>query len=126
MTEYHDALPPSGEEANTSEGSGANSAKKPLNEFLDHQKRAFEETGKAIESLFPPGFREHGENARKEFLKGMKVLVDAAVDEMEKAGKEVDKAFKRARETQPGTPPPSAENTRQSSTGKTKVKVQVD
>jgi hypothetical protein len=124
MTEYHDALPPHVEDtANESVNDGKN--KKPFDEFINHQKRAFEETGKAVESLFPPGFREHGDNARKEFLKGMKVLVDAAVDELEKAGKEVDKAFKRTREGAANTPPAS-DNTRQSSTGKTKVKVQVD
>lgn len=127
MTEYHDALPPHVEDtANDVKNESANDGKKkPFDEFLNHQKKAFEETGKAVESLFPPGFREHGENARKEFLKGMKVLVDAAVVELEKAGKEVDKAFKRTREGTPNTPPAS-DNTRQSSTGKTKVKVQVD
>ena len=28
----------------------------PLDEFVAHQKRAIEETSKAIESLLPPGF----------------------------------------------------------------------
>ncbi|MDZ4766933.1 MAG: hypothetical protein SGI73_20530 [Chloroflexota bacterium] len=122
MTEYHDALPPHIDDNAASDASSA--PKKPLEAFAEHQKRAFEETGKALESLLPPGFREHGDTARKEFLKGMKVLVDAAVVELEKAGKEVDKAFKRTRDGQ--APPPPAADDRPSSTGKTKVKVQVD
>jgi hypothetical protein len=100
--------------------------KKPLDQFVEHQKRAFEETGKALEALLPPGFREHSDTARKEFIKGMKVLVDAAVVELEKAGKEVDKALKRTREGQPPTPTDSSDSDRPSTTGKTKVKVQVE
>lgn len=125
MTEPYNALPPHIED--NSANADANAAKKPLEQFADHQKRALEETGKALEALLPPGFREHSDTARKEFLKGMKVLVDAAVVELEKAGKEVDKAFKQRREGQPGQPPaPPTNDERPSSTGKAKVKVQVE
>ncbi len=93
-----------------------------LEEFVDHQKRALEETGKAIEALLPEGFKEHGKNASKEFTKGFKVLVDAAQAELEKASRELDKQF-RARQPQ-SAPPASAD--RPATTGANKVKVQVD
>jgi hypothetical protein len=83
----------------------------PIEEFINHQRRALEEAGKAIDALFPEPFKVHGEAARKEFLAGVKVLVDAAIDEMEKMSKKVE-------ETQ--------EEERPSSTGRTKVKVQVE
>ena len=42
----------------------------PLEEFVDHQKRALDETGKAIESLLPPDFVKHAKEAQKEFIAG--------------------------------------------------------
>jgi PHP family Zn ribbon phosphoesterase len=83
----------------------------PLDEFLQHQRRALEESGKAIEALLPEGFREHGSEASREFAKGLKVLVDAAINELEKVSKKVEE---------------EAEEKRASTTGKTKVKVQVE
>jgi hypothetical protein len=84
----------------------------PIDEFIEHQKRALEETGKAIESLLPPDFVKHAKEAQKEFLAGFKVLADTFVDEMEKVAKKTeDKA---------------AEDDKPSTTGKTKVKVQVE
>jgi hypothetical protein len=91
----------------------------PISEFLRHQQRAVEETGKALDSLLPPGFKEHGKIAGREFVSGMKVLFDAAVDGLEKAGQEFDKNFNRQREADDSDDRPS-------STGTTKVKVQVD
>jgi hypothetical protein len=124
MTEQPNSIPPQPELPETA---GTPKPKTPFEQFLEHQKRAAEETGKALESLLPPGFREHGEQARKEFIKGMKVLVDAAVVELEKASKEVDKAIKQSRQGKPGAPESdSTGSERPSSTGKTKVKVQVD
>jgi hypothetical protein len=89
----------------------------PFNEFLHHQQRAFEEAGKAFDALIPPGFKEHGQEAGREFVSSFKVLVDAAINELEKASKEFDKNFKRSA---------SDDSDRPSSTGTTKVKVQVD
>jgi hypothetical protein len=124
MTEQHNSIPP---QAELPESAGTPETKSPFDAFVEHQKRAVEETGKALESLLPPGFREHGEQARKEFIKGIKVLVDAAVVELEKASKEVDKAIKQSRQGKPSAPETdSAGGERPSSTGKTKVKVQVD
>lgn len=94
----------------------------PLNEFLRHQQRAVEETGKALDSLLPPGFKEHSREAGREFFSGMKVLFDAALDGLEQVSKEVDKNINRQR------PASSSDEggDRPSSTGTTKVKVQVD
>ena len=84
----------------------------PLEEFVTHQRRAVEEMGKAIEALLPEGFREHGSEASKEFAKGFKVLVDAAISELEKVSKKVEEE--------------AGESGKTSTTGKTKVKVQVE
>jgi hypothetical protein len=86
----------------------------PINEFLRHQKKALEETGKALDALVPPGFKEHGSEAGREFIKGFKILVDAAITELEKASKEIEK-----RQTDEGSDRPST-------TGPSKVKVQVE
>ena len=86
----------------------------PLDEFVAHQKRAIEETSKAIESLLPPGFVEHTKEAQKEFIAGFKVLADTFIDEMEKVAKKVEPEEKSDGDDKPST------------TGKTKVKVQVD
>jgi hypothetical protein len=83
----------------------------PFEEFVTHQRRAVEEMGKALEALLPEGFREHGAEASKEFAKGFKVLVDAAIGELEKVSKKVEE---------------EADSGKSSTTGKTKVKVQVE
>ncbi len=94
----------------------------PLNQFLRHQQRACEETGKALNALLPPEFKEHGQQARREFISGMKVLFDVAVDGLEQASKEFDRNFNRQRPPASG----SEGGDRPSTTGTTKVKVQVD
>jgi hypothetical protein len=86
--------------------------KTPLEEFVTHQRRAVEEMGKALEALLPEGFREHGSEASKEFAKGFKVLVDAAIGELEKVSKKVEEE--------------AGDSGKSSTTGKTKVKVQVE
>ena len=90
----------------------------PFSEFLRHQQRAFDETGKAFEALIPPGFKEHSQEAGREFASGFKVLFDAFIEGLESASKDFDKNFNRERKS-PGDDRPS-------STGTTKVKVQVD
>jgi len=94
--------------------------KSPMGEFYQHQKRAFEETGKAVDSLFPPGFKEHGEQAGREFISGIKVLADAVIDGLQQASKDFDANLKRERPTKGDS------GDHPSSTGTTKVKVQVD
>lgn len=64
-------------------------SRSPFETFLFHQRRALEETGKALEALLPEGFREHGAQATREFTKGLRVLMEAAVDEVKKAAEKV-------------------------------------
>jgi hypothetical protein len=85
--------------------------KTPLESFIFHQRKALEETGKALEALLPEGFREHGSEAGREFARSFKVLVDAAIDELRKVSEKADD---------------EGGNDKPSTTGKTKVKVQVD
>lgn len=94
---------------------GEETPRTPFEEFMEHQRRALEETGKALEALLPEGFRTHGCNASKEFTQGFRVLVDAAMDEFKKASK---KAEQEAEDSDDSGPAPT--------TGKTKVKVQVE
>lgn len=88
-------------------------ASNPLETFVEHQRKAIDETGKAIEALLPEGFVKHGKEASKEFVAGFKVLVDAAINELEKVAKQTQK-------------PKADDDDQPSSTGKSKVKVQVD
>ncbi len=55
-----------------------------LTEFMDHQKKAFAEAGKALESLFPVAFKEHGLAALKEVVEGYRKLLNSALDEIVK------------------------------------------
>ena len=91
----------------------------PFNEFLRHQQRAVEETSKAFDALLPPDFKTHSQEACREFTSGMKVLFDAALDGLQWASKEFEKNMNRER-------PAGDSGDRPSSTGTTKVKVQVD
>ncbi|MBZ0279750.1 MAG: hypothetical protein K8L97_03350 [Anaerolineae bacterium] len=89
--------------------------KSPLETFIYHQRKALEEAGKALDALLPDGFKSHGSEAGKEFVKSFKVLVDAAITEIEKATTRVQTV-----EGEEGG------DDRPATTGKTKVKVQVD
>ena len=95
----------------------ANDVSDAFTRFAEHQRNAIDEAGKAIDALFPPGFKEHGNEARREFVKGFKVLVDSAINELEKANREFDKS-RKSHQAGDQQPP--------STTGKTKVKVQID
>ena len=64
--------------------------KTPLEQFIFHQRRGLEEFGKAMESLLPPGFKEHTQAASSEFATGFRVLIDAAIDEIKKASEMED------------------------------------
>jgi len=97
------------------ENSEEEQTENPLDQFFFHQRRALEETGKALDALLPPGFKEHSHEAGREFAKGFKVLVDAAIDEMKKVSEKDDLQ-----------PDADEDDDKPSTTGKTKVKVQVD
>lgn len=88
----------------------------PLERFFYHQRRALEETGKALDALLPDGFKQHGSEATREFAKGFRVLVDAAIDELKKVSE---------REEAP-TSESDDDDDKPSTTGKGKVKVKVD
>ena len=53
---------------------------KPLEAFVEHEKKAFLEAGRALASLVPSGLRKHGWNAIEESVKGMGVLAGAVKD----------------------------------------------
>lgn len=89
--------------------------KSPLETFIYHQRKALDEAGKALDALLPDGFKSHGSEAGKEFVKSFKVLVDAAITEIEKATSRVQDSDENGED-----------GDRPSTTGKTKVKVQVD
>jgi hypothetical protein len=103
-------------ETQPAEEASEESLKSPFESFVYHQRKALEETGKALEALLPDGFKSHGAEAGREFVKGFKALIDAAIDEIEKATNRVE----TVNEGEEGG------DDRPSTTGKTKVKVQVD
>jgi len=90
----------------------------PVESFIYHQRRALEHTSKALEALLPEGFREHGATASKEFIKSFQVLVDAAIGEIEKATTRVQDVVEEAKDDD--------NNDKPSTTGRTKVKVEVE
>lgn len=57
----------------------------PFEEFVEHQKKAATEAGKALSSLLPQGLREHGETALKEMVEGYRSLFNSTLDEVVKA-----------------------------------------
>ncbi len=73
-------------------------AQTPLEQFIFHQRRGLEEFGKAMESLLPPGFKEHTHAAGNEFATGFRVLIDAAIDEIKKASEMEDPDARREAE----------------------------
>lgn len=54
----------------------------PFDEFIEHQRKAATEAGKALESLIPAGFREHGETAVKEAVEGYRRLFNNVIDQV--------------------------------------------
>jgi hypothetical protein len=110
MTE-NNHIPP---EQPTDETTNENVEGNPLEQFIQHQRRAVEETGKALETFLPPGFKDHSSEAGRQFVQGFKVLVDAAIKEMEKASKEFDDRREKGSDDRPST------------TGRAKVKVEVE
>ena len=54
----------------------------PFDEFIDHQRKAATEAGRALESLIPEGFRDHGEAAVKEAVEGYRRLFNSVIDQV--------------------------------------------
>ena len=102
----------------------------PMERFFFHQRRALEETGKALEALLPPDFRRHGGEASREFAKGFRVLVDATIDNLKKVSEKEDPLEDEVDDA-PNPEPESKkkdddDDNRPSTTGRTKVKVKLD
>jgi succinyl-CoA synthetase alpha subunit len=51
-------------------------------DFIEHQKKAVQEAGKALESLVPQASREHGEAAIKEMIEGYRGLFNDVMDQI--------------------------------------------
>lgn len=107
----------------------------PMERFFFHQRRALEETGKALEALLPPDFRKHGGEASREFAKGFRVLVDVTIDNLkrvsEKEDEEYDEEIENEEETEVEVEVDAGDGDDDddeppSTTGKTKVKVNLD
>ena len=116
-------------------GSADNPTGTPMERFFYHQRRALEETAKALESLLPPGFKEHATEASREFSKGFRILVDATIDELKKVSEKEEEVAEAVEATEATVEAAveevieeekKAEETRKPSTGKTKVKVKVE
>ncbi len=58
-----------------------------IKEAREHMRAARENMHKVAESFLPEGTREHHRVARKEFLMGLRSLLDAAIEHTEKTSK---------------------------------------
>lgn len=56
----------------------------PFDEFVEHEKKAVQEFGKAFATLLPEGLREHGDAAVKEMVEGYRRLFNATLDDVVK------------------------------------------
>ena len=53
-----------------------------LEEFMEHQRKAFVEAGKAMLALLPENFQSHSEAAVKEAIEGYRALVNNTLDDI--------------------------------------------
>src|SRR5690349_17562418 len=53
-----------------------------LEEFIEHQRKAFDEAREAVLSLIPQGVRTHSENAIRESVEGYHKLVNNTLDDI--------------------------------------------
>lgn len=58
-----------------------------LEEAREHMRTAHENMHKVAEAWIPEGVRENQRAARKEFLLGLRSLLDAAIEHVEKSTK---------------------------------------
>lgn len=98
----------------------------PMDRFFFHQKRALEETGKALEALLPPDFRNHAGEASKEFAQGFRILVDVAIDELKKVSEREEAEELAAKGEVVDDDDSNDDDEPPTTTGKTKVKVKLD
>lgn len=77
-----DAVETSIEEAEADVAAAEDRFDAAFDSFIDHQKKAAEEAGKAIESMIPQAVREHGSAAIKEMIEGYRGLFNSIMDEV--------------------------------------------
>lgn len=53
-----------------------------LEAFMEHQRKAFTEAGKAMLALLPENFQTHTEAALKESIEGYRALVNNTLDDI--------------------------------------------
>jgi membrane protein involved in colicin uptake len=51
-------------------------------QFLEHQRNAVKEVGRALEAMIPEGVRDHGSTAYKQTIEGYRGLFNAVMDEV--------------------------------------------
>ena len=92
-----------------------------LKGFVDHQVNALREAVKAVDSLLPDSFKNHANASVQESIKSYRLLFDAGLEALNRAGKNVDEALRKAKEAV------EAEgDDRASTTGPAKVRVEVE
>lgn len=92
-----------------------------LKGFVDHQANAVREAVKAVDSLLPEGFKRHASASLHETVKSYRLLMDAGLEALNRAGKGVDEALKKAKESVE-----DESDERPSTTGANKVRVEVE
>lgn len=81
-TEIRHRKPEADAEAKLVKGQPEETTSTAFNEFLDHQRRALEETGEAILSLVPKQVQDHSKTAYKEAIEGYRGLFNSVIDDI--------------------------------------------
>jgi hypothetical protein len=53
-----------------------------FDDFVEHEKKAVQEFGKAFAALLPEGVREHGQTGVQEMVEGYRRLFNATLDDI--------------------------------------------
>jgi signal transduction histidine kinase len=71
-------------EEETKKSAEEKASKTNIDEAREHMNAATSNMRKVVESMFPEGMRESEREARKEFLLGLRSLIDATIEFTEK------------------------------------------
>lgn len=93
----------------------------PLGGFFFYQRKAAEAALKALGALIPPETRQYSKEAREQYLKSFKVLIDGARATVER---EMNRARGQSAEGEADRKSDESAS-RPSTTGKSKIKVEV-
>jgi hypothetical protein len=73
----------------------------PFDEFVEHEKKAVQEFGKAFAAMLPEGLREHGKTGVEEMIEGYRRLFNATLDDIikrvEKSKIEISSSSKKTK-----------------------------